>query len=218
MQVDCLLCSKIDISKNIYSQKGEELIIKNIFNQLNINNGFCIEFGAYDGVTVSNTKLLRNNGWNSLLIDCDYFSPEVEVYRLNCDNVNNYFLSKNVPKDFDLLSVDIDGIDIYIIDKILNLFSPKVIITEFNRYFEKGISKAVLNDENFSWEGGTVYYGASYSAFEKMFLKHRYNIGIVQEQNIYAFREDIALLSKQTNYDVFNDQKSLKNVEKFINY
>lgn len=218
MLVDCKKCLEIDISKNIYSQKGEELIIENIFNDLKINKGFCVEFGAYDGTIVSNTKKLRNNGWNACLVDCDFFSPEVDVYRLNKNNINQYFTSKSVPKFFDLLSVDVDGIDIFLIDEMLKIFSPKVIITEFNRYFEKGISMSVKYDDNFAWEGGTVYYGSSYTAFEKMFHKHNYKIGIVQEQNIFAFREDIQVNNICTDFMPHNDQNSLKNLENFVEY
>lgn len=218
MLVDCKKCLEIDISKNIYSQKGEELIIENIFNDLKISKGFCVEFGAYDGTIVSNTKKLRNNGWNACLVDCDFFSPEVDVYRLNKNNINHYFSSKSVPKFFELLSVDVDGIDIFLIDEMLKIFSPKVIVTEFNRFFEKNVSKSVKYDDNFVWEGGTIYYGSSYGAFEKMFKKNGYSIGIVHEQNIYAFMDCIELKNQQTNYLPHSDQLSLKNLENFVDY
>ncbi len=219
MLVDCKIASEIDLTKNKYSQKGEELIIQNIFEQLKINTGFCVEFGAYNGTIVSNTKVLRDKGWNSCLVDCEYFgNDEVHVYKLNANNINNFFISKNVPINFELLSVDIDGNDIYLVEKMLTVFSPKIIVVEFNRFFEKGISKAVEYDENFSWEGGTIYYGASYSAFDKMLEKYGYKIGIVQEQNLYCFRRDIEITNEQTSFVVHSDQPSLKNLNKFVNF
>ena len=50
--------------KNNYSQNGEDGIIKEIIKRLkldkNPNNNWCVEFGAWDGIYLSNTYNLVN--------------------------------------------------------------------------------------------------------------------------------------------------------------
>jgi FkbM family methyltransferase len=50
-----------------YGQHREDVFIKTFFP--NTNNGVCIEVGAYDGVSLSNTKHFEDIGWKSLCIE-----------------------------------------------------------------------------------------------------------------------------------------------------
>jgi len=53
--------------KNIHSQNGEDGIIAEILNNLKLStkkNLWCVEFGAWDGIYLSNTFALVENGWN----------------------------------------------------------------------------------------------------------------------------------------------------------
>jgi FkbM family methyltransferase len=50
-----------------YGQHGEDLFIKSLFPEDYI--GVCIEVGAYDGVTLSNTFYLEQYGWKCLCIE-----------------------------------------------------------------------------------------------------------------------------------------------------
>ena len=50
-----------------YGQHGEDLYIRSLFPEDYI--GVCIEVGAYDGVTFSNTLYLEQNGWKCLCIE-----------------------------------------------------------------------------------------------------------------------------------------------------
>ena len=50
-----------------YGQHGEDIYIKTLFPQGHI--GTCIEVGAYDGITHSNTYHFEQNGWNTLCIE-----------------------------------------------------------------------------------------------------------------------------------------------------
>ncbi len=85
---------------NKYSQNGEESILQDVFQKLQITNGKCCEFGSHDGYFCSNTRLLVEQGWQGVFMDAihgDFITPE---------NVND-----KVPQDLDLLSIDIDGND-----------------------------------------------------------------------------------------------------------
>jgi len=57
--------------QRIYSQSGEDGIIDKIFNLLHIEEGYFVEFGAWDGVRLSNSRNLVENGWPGLLIEAD---------------------------------------------------------------------------------------------------------------------------------------------------
>ena len=42
--------------KNIYSQNGEDGILQELLKKLNLEkNGWCCEFGAWDGIYLCNT-------------------------------------------------------------------------------------------------------------------------------------------------------------------
>lgn len=51
-----------------YSQNGEDLIILEYCRDRKIK-GTIVEFGANDGITLSNSKLLIDNGWNAILLE-----------------------------------------------------------------------------------------------------------------------------------------------------
>ena len=54
--------------RRVYSQAGEDGIIEKIFQTLDIKNGWYCEFGAGDGYWISNTRKLREEGWNGVYI------------------------------------------------------------------------------------------------------------------------------------------------------
>ncbi len=59
---------------SVYSQYGEDGIIEEIFNRLPKHklDYWCVEFGAWDGVHLSNTcNLIRHSGYKAVLIEAD---------------------------------------------------------------------------------------------------------------------------------------------------
>ena len=134
--------------KNIYSQHGEDGIIEEILKRLNQYNDFqYCEFGAWDGVHLSNTcALIKKNNCKALLIEpnikkynelCKNF-PSKEIIKLNNfvevegeNYLDNLLKKNNFNLNFDFLSIDVDSIDYYIF-KSLNIYKPKLICIEYN--------------------------------------------------------------------------------------
>jgi len=60
----------IEFANNNTSQSGEDGIIDKIFNIITPASKFCVEFGAWGGVHLSNTWTLINDmGWEAVLIE-----------------------------------------------------------------------------------------------------------------------------------------------------
>ena len=69
---------------------------------------------------------------------------------VNKDNINK-FLKENLDssfKDVGLLSIDIDGVDYWILEQI-NVIKPSVIVCEYNSIFGDVYKISVPYDENF---------------------------------------------------------------------
>ena len=124
------------------SQNGEDGLLKFIFDKIGTTNKYYIEFGAGDGTWLSNAYYFRvMENWNGLLLE----GNEKEVKKgkrdnkelnLHCEmithtNINSLFQKYNVPKHFDLLSLDIDSFD-YWVWKGLTEYNPNVVIIETN--------------------------------------------------------------------------------------
>lgn len=140
--------SVLRFKKNVYSQNGEDGIIEYIFKKMNILEGNFIEFGAWDGIHLSNTYKLFLEKWSGIYIESDVdkykilkknFEKENRITCINSlvgfnENDNLDIIIKNsshLNKDFDFISIDVDGLDYFIFKKI-NIFLPKVICIEVN--------------------------------------------------------------------------------------
>ncbi|OGN64300.1 MAG: hypothetical protein A3E80_05580 [Chlamydiae bacterium RIFCSPHIGHO2_12_FULL_49_9] len=136
----------------VYSQNGEDGMIEEIFRRLKIEKGFFADFGAADGIALSNTRYLWEKGWSGVMIDNshelfkmlkDNYKEAENVLCLRytiVDGISNYGVTfdqiarKYFPdQEIDFLSIDIDGLD-YLILKSLKC-RPKVICIESNLYW-----------------------------------------------------------------------------------
>jgi FkbM family methyltransferase len=67
-----------------YGQHGEDSYLSSLFPD---KTGVCIEVGAYDGVTGSNTYYFENKGWRALCIEPIQVSFQTcQKYRKECIN------------------------------------------------------------------------------------------------------------------------------------
>jgi hypothetical protein len=139
----------LDHAKNVYSQFGEDGVLEAALNRLPRTDRCCVEFGAWDGLHLSNTaNLIRNEGYEGVFIEGD--SEKVSELKKNyadfpkvrcfCqmvgwnrdDGLDGILSLTELPLDFDLLSIDIDGND-YHVWHAVNKYQPKLVIIEFNQ-------------------------------------------------------------------------------------
>lgn len=129
-------------SGNVTSQTGEDGILAALFSRIGTRNRWCFEVGAGDGVYLSNTKALRDDGWSAVLIEADdrlfselnrFADARVATVhqRIGPDSLDRILQAASVPADPDLGVIDIDGQDYYAFEG-LNAFRPRVLLVEFN--------------------------------------------------------------------------------------
>lgn len=175
--------------KSIYSQGMQDGILEAIFNQLGIKKGIYCSWGERDGIELSNTAHLRlNHGWRGILIDAEPLSPIVEKEYITAENVNHILAMYKVG-DVDLLCMDIDGNEAYVLDAIK--IKPKVVVSEFNSKFSNDESYAIEYNPFHKWEGDD-YYGASLLALNRIMSRKGYTlIYTVAELDAIFIRNDL---------------------------
>jgi len=138
----------LDYQQNVHSQTGEDGIIGKILELLPQSDRWCVEFGAWDGLYLTNTRnLIESKGYSAVLIEADKnkflelknnYAQIDRVIALNkvvgfteADNLDRILEATPIPHAFDLLSIDIDGND-YHAWKAITKYRPKVVVIEFN--------------------------------------------------------------------------------------
>lgn len=175
-----------------HSVSNDDGIIQEIFKRIGTTNKYFVEFGVNTGEQCNTTALLYH-GWRGLWLEaanCYYvmakhiFRNFVADGRLNvvnrfitAENINEA-ISENIHPDadeeIDLLSVDVDGND-YWIWKAIACVRPRVLVIEYNSYFNPPISK-VQSYDPVKIYGGTSYYGASLQAINDLCEQRGYKL------------------------------------------
>ena len=92
----------------------------------------------------------EKRGWNvteSLLMDGGNENPAIRLEKVVFwpDNIVQLFQRFEVKKTFDLLSVDTDSYDFFMLEAILEAgYAPRVIIVEYNANFEMLEARSIL--------------------------------------------------------------------------
>ena len=170
--------------KNVYSEIGEDGIIEYIYTIIEPKHKYYVEFGAWDGISWSNTANLRiNKQWTGLLLEADEnkVKKNKDSEKINLqhafvtkDNINTLFDKYNVPQNFDVLSIDIDSDDLYVWDSLK--YRPTIVIVEINPGIKNDLPLSAIENESKIHGTRGNYFGANLHAFYNLALKKKYKL------------------------------------------
>ena len=184
-----------DHGQNIYSQYGEDGLISKIAADLNISMKIAMEFGAWDGKHFSNTFAKVDNFKTLILVEGDPIKYEIlkETARDFAQIIPvlafveptgqtsvDAILEKNLVEELDLLSVDIDGGDLAIVEELS--VRPRILIVEFNGTF--GALTQYKNET-----GKSV--GSSFLSFYNLMAARNYSLVAMTTTNLLFVDDEI---------------------------
>lgn len=163
--------SLLKFARNTHSQVGQDGIIGEITKRLGLEKGRFVEFGAWDGVYLSNARLLAESGWDGIFIEgstekfhelCKNYPNDniIKINSLVCPSsefpylangetliqILKHRLSNSEIEEIDLVCIDIDGADLEVALSIG--FKPKIIILEGGSLLRPSIDAAYPNAYN----------------------------------------------------------------------
>ncbi|MGH6925950.1 MAG: hypothetical protein ACRED5_19665 [Propylenella sp.] len=203
-------CWLLDHAAKVTSQFGEDGIVAKIFELIGEQSGWCVEFGPWDGKFCSNTHdLVANRGWSGVLIEG---SPEkfAELRRTYAGNpsavcvngvvqpgpgkgsLDEHLARTTIPREFDLLSIDIDGND-YFVWESLTAYRPRLVVIEFN--------PGIPNDIVFVQDRGVaISQGCSLRALIELGKEKGYELAVATATNgIFVTAQEFAKLGIADN-------------------
>jgi hypothetical protein len=178
-----------------YSQYGEDGIVEEILSRINQKvsiDKWCSEFGAWDGVYLSNTcYFIKEKKYKAVLIEGDKkrvedlkknFQSE-DVQKINRfvsfdgeNSLDSIFSETKIPINFDFLSIDVDGVDYYIFES-LKKYKPKIICIEFNPSIPNSVDYVQPKDMK-------LKYGNSAKALLRLAHKKNYSLAASTNCNL----------------------------------
>ncbi len=179
----------INYGFKVYSQADEDGIIDEILNRISFSSKTFIELGVQNGKEC-NTLYLLKSGWKGLWVDMstnlDSFNKEFSKYlnknlifeksRITTNNINS-IIEKNkifLGDTIDVLSIDLSKNTFHILEQ-LDIYSPRVIVTEYNAKLRDKLEWKCDYNDNGDWEGNDNF-GASLKSFQIMLEKKGYNL------------------------------------------
>lgn len=231
-----------DAEEKIFSQNGEDGILDFILEKIKIPEPRFVEIGVEDYIE-SNTRLIyeiRNS--EGLIIDqkinqkklsknLDLWKGRLKILEanVNSENINDLLNKKGFDKKIDIFSIDIDGIDYWVLEKLPEKFS-KICVAEYNPLFGHIHKITVPNKNNFNrtnYHYSNLCWGTSIKALidlmeYKKFIflgtnKFKNNAFFVSDDYYEIFKE---IKPNDNNLNIYVDHKFMesRNKKKKLTY
>jgi len=161
-----------------------ETRILEIFNKIGTTNKFAVEFGCHVDHRISICKPLEEFGWKAKYFGIEY-APHIKTDVIHAfitaENINSVFKKNKIPKEFDLLSIDIDGMDYWVWKALKH--KPRVVIIEYNKQRKTGVQPYFAYNKWNMVEDD--YYGASKEELIKLGKEKGYELYDFSEDNLF---------------------------------
>jgi hypothetical protein len=180
----------------IASQNGEDGILLALLADGAAGPRTFAEIAA--GANGGNSGFLaRELGWSGLMVDGNEANVEELRLRFNPtrvrmvharvtrENVNALLREHGDADGLGLLSIDIDGNDVWVWEAVEA--EPSMAIVEYNALFGPERSVAVPYDADFTYAPGAAYYGASLAAVTAVSARKGYRLVAVEPRGTNAF-------------------------------
>ncbi len=210
-----------ELDYKIFSQNGEDGIIDYLLHELKIESPKFVEIGIGD-YTESNTRFIFETcNSKGLIVDCIknlkkkilsniiFWKGDLIILEEFIDhkNINSLLIENKFDKDLDLFSLDIDGVDYWILKELKNKFA-KIAVIEFNPNFGPDLEITVPNIKNFNrtkYHYSNLCFGASLKAIVNLMSSKGFVFVGVNKNCINAFfvNEDEI---KNINLEIPNSQ------------
>ena len=156
-----------DVGFRVHSEFEEDGILLYIFTIIGTTNKRVVEICAGDGTTCMAANLILNHGWEGLLFEGDknavdngikfyathpstfLFPPIFKHAWLTRDNIDQLIGENGFNQEIDLLSLDIDGNDYYVMEAI-TVIKPRVIICETHNIIPSNIAVTIPYKPDFN--------------------------------------------------------------------
>ena len=188
------------------------------------NNKFFVELG-FDFFECNSLNLIKN-GWNGVLIDADedkclkmegclnfsYPKNKVKVInkKINRENINELIFSNINQKQIDFLSIDVDGNDYWILEKI-DTNKISVICSEYNHWIGNNTRKVIPYNKNFTYKYD-YYFGASLHSYVNLLSSKNLDIIAIDSSvsNAFYVKRNFSSI-----FEILSATKSFKKSSRF---
>lgn len=190
-----------------FSQNGEDGIIDVLRRNLSSTNRYVLEIGAAEGTENNSSWLLLAERFEGLMIEGDPRQSararrNVARYSIGSECLSMFvkldtveaIMAKLPYRDPDVFSLDIDGNDYHIANKLFELgIRPKIVSVEYNSAFGPERSATSEYQDDFSRttaHPSLLYYGVSVAAWKAFFAARGYRFVTVDANGVNAFFVD----------------------------
>lgn len=190
----------------VHSQNGEDGILAYLLDRIGPTTREVVEFGIGDGTECCAANLVLGFGWSAHLLEANAedAAAAARLYaerapgRVHVDHTAvepdtvDALLSRHVAPVFDVLSVDIDGNDYWVLEALAAV-RPRVVVVEYNASFGPERSVTIPYERGFDRyraHASGFYHGASVTALARLGERKGYVLAGCDSRGTNAFLVD----------------------------